>query len=66
MPDISMCQGIGCERAASCYRAQAKPNPHRQSWFARPPMDDSGDCKSYWPMEDAVIIKETTRENHRP
>lgn len=58
VPDISMCQGTGCERSDTCFRAQATPNPYRQSYFARPPMDDSGDCKHYWPLEDARILKE--------
>lgn len=56
MPDISMCMGTGCERAAECYRYRAKPNPYRQSYFGRPPMDEQGDCGYFWQIEEGDIL----------
>jgi len=44
MPDISMCSGEGCKLAGNCYRKTATPNEWRQSWFAKPLMNDDGTC----------------------
>lgn len=32
MPDITMCSNEKCADFKKCYRAQAKPNPYRQSY----------------------------------
>ena len=46
MPDITMCNGVGCEAKHTCYRYTAKPNEYRQSYFLETPKD--GDvCAQY-------------------
>lgn len=52
MPDISMCYGHGCPQKAMCWRAQAKPNPERQSYFSAPPMEDDLSCDYFWPIRE--------------
>lgn len=51
MPDITMCQGLGCDKADLCYRHTAVPNEFRQSYFARPPLDEYAECEYFWPNE---------------
>ena len=41
MPDITMCRDNECSRFAKCYRAQATPNPYRQSYFLNSPRKGS-------------------------
>lgn len=36
--------GEGCKLAGNCYRKTATPNEWRQSYFAKPPMNDDGTC----------------------
>jgi len=48
MPDISMCSGDGCKLKKKCYRSTAKPDPHRQSYFSIPPLEN-GKCNYYIP-----------------
>lgn len=33
MADITMCVQKNCPKFSECYRAQAKPNEYRQSYF---------------------------------
>lgn len=40
MSDITMCRGESCSIKDECYRYRAEPNIHRQSWFARSPMEN--------------------------
>ena len=47
MPDISMCLGTGCPKKDECYRYTAKPTPHWQSYFCKPPIKD-GECEYFW------------------
>ena len=47
MPDITMCNGIGCEAKETCYRYKAIPNEHRQSYFLEPPIKNNG-CEYYY------------------
>jgi hypothetical protein len=49
MPDIALCPGTGCPKRETCYRCAAKPSPHWQTWFARPPRLPDGSCEYYWP-----------------
>ena len=54
MPDIAMCRGTYCFRAKSCYRHTAEADPHMQSYFTDPPLDDNGECLYYWPIETTL------------
>jgi hypothetical protein len=40
--DITMCSGVGCRMADSCYRFTAPVNRLRQSFFAVVPVQDAG------------------------
>jgi len=51
MPDISMCNDYSCPQFDKCYRAQAKPNEYRQSYFKDSPRDKDG-CNYFWPLEE--------------
>ena len=42
MPDITMCNGAGCEAAEQCYRHRAIPNEFRQSFFVTAPVEEGG------------------------
>jgi hypothetical protein len=33
MPDITMCNGVGCEIKEICYRYKATPSKFRQDYF---------------------------------
>ena len=48
MPDIAMCSGDGCPQKEQCYRFTAQPC-ERQSYFAKPPINDKGECKYFLP-----------------
>ena len=47
MPDIAMCLGTDCPKKESCVRFTSKPNPHRQSYFSKPPIE-GGKCDHFW------------------
>lgn len=47
MPDISMCEGIGCPIKTTCYRFRALPTPYRQSYFSNPPIKEDKSCDYY-------------------
>jgi hypothetical protein len=61
MADIEMCSQVLCPNAASCYRVQAPPNPHWQSYLAFPYKISAGevDCCGYWPMFESVAMNST-------
>lgn len=42
MPDITMCGDYSCPDFDRCYRAQAEPNPYRQSYFMSSPRKMDG------------------------
>ena len=46
MPDISMCNGDGCEAKHTCYRFTAKPSEYK-SYFKPTPIENKG-CEYYW------------------
>ena len=46
MPDITMCNGVGCYLRDKCYRYTAKPS-FRQPYFMNEPIED-GKCKEFW------------------
>ncbi len=50
MPDLTMCKGGDCIYKDRCYRYTAAPTPHRQSYFAEPPIKD-GECEYFWDNE---------------
>jgi len=49
MPDISMCEGKGCDVKNTCYRFTAKPSKFMQSYVMPdvPPIENEG-CEYYW------------------
>lgn len=49
--DITMCTDKKCFNYPRCYRAQAEPNPYRQSYFVYSPKSMDG-CQFYWPMKE--------------
>lgn len=64
MPDITMCQGVGCDLAETCYRSPASgttPNEPRQSWFIDEPFwivdGKMTVCDHYWKVEKRVERK---------
>lgn len=50
MPDISMCANQVCPLFQKCYRAQAEPNPWRQSYSEFKP-NENGECDYFSPIE---------------
>ena len=38
MPDITMCNGIGCELKETCYRYTSKSSGLSQSYFTESPI----------------------------
>jgi len=48
MPDITMCNGVGCSMADTCYRHTATPNTN-QSYFHVEPLSNDGSCDFYQP-----------------
>jgi hypothetical protein len=50
MPDITMCNGVGCEIKEICYRYKATPSEFRQSYFFNSP-NNGLECDYYWKFE---------------
>jgi hypothetical protein len=50
MPDITMCNGQGCELKSTCYRYKAEPSL-RQSYFVESPIEDE-QCDYYWEVQE--------------
>ena len=48
MPDITMCNGQGCELSSTCYRYKAEPSKYGQSYFVEAPIKN-GECEYYYP-----------------
>lgn len=44
MPDITMCQGKGCQQRYCCYRFTALPDKFHQSWFSKEPNTTKNKC----------------------
>ena len=42
--DICLCRDNLCARFKDCYRAQATPNPYRQSFFGASILKKDGSC----------------------
>lgn len=57
MPDITMCNGEGCDLRTKCYRFTATPTPRWQPWFAKPPMTSPTECPHYWQVESKSQFK---------
>ncbi len=57
MADITMCRGTDCPLAKKCYRATARPNPHRQAYFTEVPYVEGG-CDMYWGDKAEMIMKQ--------
>ena len=47
MPDITMCNGKGCDLALTCYRYTATPSKYMQSYFVESPIENN-ECEYYW------------------
>lgn len=50
MPDITMCDGIGCHVKRRCYRHIANPSG-LQSYFGDAPIKEDGSCEYFWEVE---------------
>jgi len=50
MPDLAMCNGIGCEMKEICYRYRATPNEFRQIYFTESP-NNGLECDYYLKFE---------------
>jgi hypothetical protein len=62
MPDITMCDGKGCQQAETCYRHRAVPNEFRQSFFVTAPVE-KGVCTHYSHVEaDGYSLREFKQE----
>ena len=62
MPDITMCNGLGCPHKEQCYRFTAEPNEFRQSYFFNSPIKDDK-CDYYW--ENEIKNKTNEQSNNR-
>jgi hypothetical protein len=47
MADITMCEGVNCDKRLTCYRYLATANPYAQSYFSETPINN-GECDMYW------------------
>lgn len=56
MPDISMCDGKGCEQANQCYRHRAVPNEYRQSFFVTAPVTEAG-CEHFSKIYEGARLR---------
>jgi hypothetical protein len=56
MADIAMCLDKDCPSFKECYRAQAKPNIHWQTYhvFLR---HNEKECKDFIPLKNKYVIK---------
>ena len=50
MPDITLCDGVGCPLAQKCYRVNATINSTNQSWFVEAPYQN-GKCEHFWDID---------------
>ena len=50
MPDITMCDGQGCELKSTCYRYKAEPS-YRQTYFTEAPIKDE-QCDYYLEIKE--------------
>ena len=65
MPDIAMCEGIGCPMRDACYRYTATPSEFRQSYFMDIPYNkESGECEHYWEHADDGGCGHDQNENY--
>jgi hypothetical protein len=51
MPDITMCDGQGCELKSTCYRYKAEPSIYGQTYFTEAPIEDE-QCDYYWEVKE--------------
>lgn len=56
MADITMCKGTNCPVMDKCYRANANPDKHRQSYFVEPPFNGKN-CDYFWGDNAENIFK---------
>lgn len=69
MPDISMCNGIGCRAKLDCYRHTAVPKDFGQSWMVPPVFDRQLGCDMYidnFGKENRVLQKSTQANRYEP
>lgn len=57
MPDITMCKGGKCPLKEKCLRFNSTPNPHRQSYFAKPPFEAKPD-RNLWICDCFIYERE--------
>jgi hypothetical protein len=54
MPDITMCDGQGCELKSTCYRYKAEPSMY-QTYFTEAPIEDE-QCDYYWEVKKNKML----------
>lgn len=47
MPDITMCNGNGCNKKDSCYRVKAAPSKYQSYSDFENHLDKDGSCKHF-------------------
>lgn len=55
MPDITMCEGVGCPIKTDCYRYLAVPDSY-QSYFMASPYEGET-CRYYWKVTSKSELK---------
>lgn len=63
MPDITMCEGVGCKCKKSCYRHTAEPSTLQS--YANFHNSDVPKCGHYWPNERRSSEKNRSRTSGR-
>lgn len=69
MPDITMCNGIGCPVKLDCYRHTAIPKDLWQSWMVPPVFDRTVGCDMYidnFGKENRVLQKSKQEHSQEP
>jgi len=54
MADIAMCTNRQCQSFSDCYRAQAKANPHRQTYMDFKPKEGADKCADFWEIYNPI------------
>lgn len=65
MPDISKCEGEGCQIKETCYRFTSEPSEFMQSYFMNAPIKEDKTCDYYWPNENDRTKKLPTRDSKK-
>ena len=64
MPDIAMCEGVGCSKRENCYRHTAKESSYQSYFGETPGVQEVGgtSCEYYISNGDRVISSDNGKE----